>query len=76
EVLTEFWFNHFNVFAGKGPVSVLVADYEQRAIRPFVLGRFRDMLGATARHPAMLTYLDNAQSVVAGYEPPRRARRF
>lgn len=76
EVLVEFWFNHFNVFAGKGPVSVLVADYEQRAIRPFVLGRFRDMLGATARHPAMLTYLDNAQSVVAGYQPPRRARRF
>ncbi|MDG0835415.1 DUF1800 domain-containing protein [Pelomonas saccharophila] len=76
EVLVEFWFNHFNVFAGKGPVSVLVADYEQRAIRPFVLGRFRDMLGATAKHPAMLTYLDNAQSVVAGYQPPRRARRF
>ena len=76
EALTEFWFNHFNVFAGKGPVGVLVADYEQRAIRPFVLGRFRDMLGATARHPAMLVYLDNAQSVVAGYEPPQRARRF
>ena len=76
EALTEFWFNHFNVFAGKGPVGVLVADYEQRAIRPFVLGRFRDMLGATARHPAMLLYLDNAQSVVAGYEPPQRARRF
>ncbi|WP_422018286.1 DUF1800 domain-containing protein [Roseateles sp.] len=76
EVLTEFWFNHFNVYAGKGPVGVLVADYEQRAIRPHVLGRFRDMLGATARHPAMLTYLDNAQSVVAGYQPPQRARRF
>jgi uncharacterized protein (DUF1800 family) len=76
EVLTEFWFNHFNVYAGKGPVGVLVADYEQRAIRPHVLGRFRDMLGATARHPAMLLYLDNAQSVVAGYEPPQRARRF
>ncbi|MFG6467627.1 DUF1800 domain-containing protein [Roseateles sp. BYS87W] len=76
EVLTEFWFNHFNVFAGKGPVGVLVADYEQRAVRPHVLGRFRDMLGATARHPAMLLYLDNAQSVVAGYEPPHRARRL
>jgi uncharacterized protein (DUF1800 family) len=75
EVLTEFWFNHFNVFAGKNAVGVLVADYEQRAIRPHVLGRFRDMLGATASHPAMLIYLDNAQSVVAGYEPPRRARR-
>ncbi len=76
EVMTEFWFNHFNVFAGKNAVGVLVADYEQRAIRPHVLGRFRDMLGATARHPAMLIYLDNAQSVVAGYEPPKRARRF
>ena len=75
EVLVEFWFNHFNVFAGKNAVGVLVADYEQRAIRPHVLGRFRDMLGATARHPAMLIYLDNAQSVVAGYEPPQRARR-
>jgi uncharacterized protein (DUF1800 family) len=76
EVLVEFWFNHFNVFAGKGPVSVLVADYEARAIRPFVLGRFRDMLGATAKHPAMLHYLDNERSVVAGYEPPRAARRL
>jgi uncharacterized protein (DUF1800 family) len=76
EVMVEFWFNHFNVFAGKNTVGVLVADYEQRAIRPHVLGRFRDMLGATARHPAMLVYLDNAQSVVAGYEPPRAARRF
>ncbi|HEY0953424.1 MAG TPA: DUF1800 domain-containing protein [Roseateles sp.] len=76
EVLAEFWFNHFNVFAGKNAVGVLVADYEQRAIRPHVLGRFRDMLGATARHPAMLIYLDNAQSVVAGYQPPQRARRL
>jgi uncharacterized protein (DUF1800 family) len=76
ELLVEFWFNHFNVFAGKGPVSVLVADYEARAIRPHVLGRFRDMLGATAQHPAMLHYLDNERSVVAGYEPPRATRRF
>ena len=76
EVLVEFWFNHFNVFAGKGPVSVLVADYEGRAIRPYVLGRFRDMLGATAKHPAMLHYLDNERSVVAGYQPPAAARRY
>ncbi len=76
ELLVDFWFNHFNVFAGKGPVSVLVADYEARAIRPHVFGRFRDMLGATARHPAMLHYLDNERSVVAGYEPPRAARRL
>ena len=74
EVLVDFWFNHFNVFAGKGPVSVWVGSYEREAIRPFVLGNFRDMLGATAKHPAMLFYLDNAQSVAPGYQP--RARRF
>jgi len=72
ELLVDFWFNHFNVFAGKGPVSVLVGDYEARAIRPHVLGSFRAMLGATAKHPAMLIYLDNAQSVVAGYQAPGR----
>jgi uncharacterized protein (DUF1800 family) len=66
ERLVEFWFNHFNVFIGKGPVRVLIADYEARAIRPFVLGRFREMLGATAQHPAMLIYLDNAQSGARG----------
>lgn len=73
EVLVEFWFNHFNVFVGKGPVSVLAGAYEREAIRPHVLGRFRDLLGATAKHPAMLIYLDNAQSVRPGYRPPMRA---
>jgi uncharacterized protein (DUF1800 family) len=63
EVLVDFWFNHFNVFAGKGPVGVLVGSYEREAIRPHVFGKFRAMLGATAKHPAMLIYLDNAQSV-------------
>ncbi len=62
EVLVDFWFNHFNVFAGKGPVGVLVGSYEREAIRPHVFGKFRDMLGATAQHPAMLIYLDNAQN--------------
>ena len=70
EVLVEFWFNHFNVFVGKGPVSVLAGAYEREAIRPHVLGRFRDLLGATARHPAMLLYLDNAQSVRTGFRAP------
>jgi uncharacterized protein (DUF1800 family) len=75
ETLVEFWFNHFNVFVGKGPVSVLAGAYEREAIRPHVLGRFRDLLGATARHPAMLVYLDNAQSVRPGYRlPPRVAQ--
>jgi len=63
ELLVDFWFNHFNVFAGKGAVAVLVGDYERRAIRPHVFGSFRAMLGASAKHPAMLIYLDNAQSV-------------
>jgi uncharacterized protein (DUF1800 family) len=66
ERLVEFWFNHFNVFIGKGPCRVLVGDYEASAIRPYVLGRFRELLGATAQHPAMLVYLDNAQSGAGG----------
>ncbi len=62
EVMTDFWFNHFNVFFGDGPVRYLVADYEKNAIRAHVFGKFHDMLRATARHPAMLVYLDNAMS--------------
>ncbi|HEX5107528.1 MAG TPA: DUF1800 domain-containing protein [Vicinamibacterales bacterium] len=62
EVLVDFWLNHFNVFTGKGAVRMLLTSYERDAIRPHVLGRFRDMLLATARHPAMLFYLDNWQS--------------
>ncbi len=71
ERLVEFWFNHFNVYAGKNAVSVYVGAYEREAIRPHILGRFRDMLGATARHPAMLVYLDNHQSVAPGFQPRR-----
>ena len=62
EVLVDFWFNHFNVFAGKGPVRGYLSDYERDAIRPHVLGWFRDLLGAVAKSPAMLFYLDNWQS--------------
>lgn len=62
EKMTWFWMNHFNVFAGKGNLRALVGDYEERAVRPHALGRFRDLLGATVRHPAMLRYLDNAQN--------------
>ena len=61
-VMTDFWFNHFNVFFGKAADRWLVADYEKTAIRPHVFGRFEDMLTATASHPAMLFYLDNWQS--------------
>ena len=59
EVLVDFWFNHFNVFAGKGATRNYVGAYERDAIRLYVLGSFREMLGATAKHPAMLFYLDN-----------------
>lgn len=62
EMLTWFWFNHFNVFQRKGPVRFMVADYEEQAIRPHVLGNFRDLVRATLRHPAMLFYLDNAKN--------------
>jgi uncharacterized protein (DUF1800 family) len=62
EVMVEFWFNHFNVFAGKGPTRLYLTEYERDVIRPRALGRFRDLLGATAKSPAMLFYLDNWQS--------------
>ena len=59
EVLVDFWFNHFNVFAGKGRTSAYLPDYEREAIRPHIWGSFRELLGATAESPAMLFYLDN-----------------
>jgi uncharacterized protein (DUF1800 family) len=62
EVMVDFWYNHFNVFAGKGIDRALVASYERDAIRPYALGNFRALLGATAKHPAMLFYLDNVVS--------------
>ena len=72
EVLTDFWFNHFNVYAGKGLTRVFITEYEREAIRPHVLGRFRDLLGATAKSPAMLFYLDNARSSRPGADTERR----
>lgn len=79
EVLTDFWLNHFSVFIGKGQLRHHVGAYERDAIRPHVLGRFRDLLGAVAHSPAMLLYLDNAQSVADSARPtlatPRNARR-
>ena len=62
EVLVDFWFNHFNVFSGKGQVRMYLNEYERGAIRPHVLGKFQDLLIATATSPAMLFYLDNWQS--------------
>jgi uncharacterized protein (DUF1800 family) len=65
EVLVDFWFNHFNVYEGKNNVNLrpLLASYERDAIRAHVFGHFKDLLLATARHPAMLYYLDNWQSI-------------
>jgi uncharacterized protein (DUF1800 family) len=65
EELVDFWYNHFNVFLEKGADRYLVPTYEREAIRPHVLGKFRDLLEATAMSPAMLFYLDNWQSVGA-----------
>lgn len=62
EQMTWFWLNHFSVFQAKANLRWTVADYEERAIRPHALGRFRDLVMATLTHPAMLVYLDNAQS--------------
>ncbi|ACA19504.1 Protein of unknown function DUF1800 [Methylobacterium sp. 4-46] len=62
ERLTWIWFNRFNVHQGKANLRAMVGDYLDTAIRPHALGRFRDLLGATLRHPAMLRYLDNAEN--------------
>ncbi len=81
EVLADFWFNHFNVYLDKGADKWLTTAYERDAIRPYVLGRFKDMLRATAESPAMLFYLDNWRSVgsvaggkIKGAAPKARAR--
>jgi uncharacterized protein (DUF1800 family) len=66
QVMTDFWYNHFNVFAGKGLDHLWAGAYEEQAIRPYALGHFRDLLGATAHHPAMLFYLDNWQNTAPG----------
>ena len=82
EVMVDFWTNHFNVFVGKGADRFLLPSYIEETIRPRALGNFEDLLIATARSPAMLFYLDNAQSVAPGSAPPRpfmspfRRRRF
>jgi len=59
EVMVDFWYNHFNVFAAKGADRWLITEYERDAIRPHAMGNFRDLLEATAKSPAMLFYLDN-----------------
>ncbi|HEX3822694.1 MAG TPA: DUF1800 family protein [Candidatus Sulfotelmatobacter sp.] len=88
EVMTDFWFNHFNIFVGKGQERLLLTNYEQDVIRPHALGKFEDLLVATAKSPAMLFFLDNwlsvgpnsmqAQGIPARpmYGPYGRPRRF
>ncbi len=73
ERMTWFWFNHFNVHQYKANIRVVVGDYEDRAIRPFALSKFRDLLTATLYHPAMLRYLDNADNA-AGHLNENYAR--
>ena len=76
EVMVDFWTNHFNVFVGKGADRFLLPSYREETIRPRALGRFEDLLIATAESPAMLFYLDNAQSVAPGSVPPQQRRSF
>jgi uncharacterized protein (DUF1800 family) len=68
--MADFWFNHFNVFANKSLDGLWIGAYEREAVRPHALGRFRDLLGATAHHPAMLFYLDNTQNAAPGSKGP------
>jgi len=75
EVLDDFWFNHFNVFYDKGADRFSIPDYERQAIRPNVLGKFRDLLEATAKSPAMLFYLDNFQSVRSDIDANNKNRK-
>src|SRR6267143_1193466 len=70
QVMDDFWFNHFNVFAGKGEDRYYLTAYERDVIEPHALGKFKDLLTATAKSPAMLFYLDNFLSA-----DPRAAQR-
>ena len=70
QVMDDFWFNHFNVFAGKGEDRYYLTSYERDVIAPHALGKFKDLLNGTAKSPAMLFYLDNFLSA-----DPRAAQR-
>ena len=71
QVMGDFWFNHFNVFAGKGEDRYFLTSYERDVIQPHALGKFKDLVTATAKSPAMLFYLDNFLSA-----DPRAAQRL
>ena len=72
EVMVDFWTNHFNVFANKGADRWLLISYDRDTIRPHTMGKFQDILRATAESPAMLFYLDNFQSVSPNSQQPQR----
>jgi uncharacterized protein (DUF1800 family) len=73
--MVDFWENHFSVFAGKGQTRLYLTHYDREVIRPRVLGRFRDLVGAVARSPAMLFYLDNWRSAADSGRPTLGGRR-
>jgi len=78
QVMDDFWFNHFNVFAGKGEDRWYLTSYERDVIQPHAFGKFKDLLTATAKSPAMLFYLDNFLSAdprAADRQAAERARR-
>src|SRR5439155_1161333 len=74
QVMVDFWANHFNVFFAKGAERFLTPSYIEQTIRPRALGKFADLLIATAQSPAMLFYLDNWESVAPGSTPPQAMR--
>jgi len=71
ELMVDFWENHFSIFANKDDDRYLLTGFDRETIRPFAMGRFRDLLGATAHSPAMLFYLDNWRSSVPRPYPAR-----
>ncbi len=75
EVMTDFWLNHFNIFINKRQERYLLTSFERDAIRPHALGKFKDLLIATATSPAMLFYLDNAESIGPDSDFARRGGR-
>src|SRR6266849_2450569 len=74
ESMVGFWENHFSIFANKDDDRYLLTSYDRDTIRPFAMGRFRDLLGATAHSPAMLFYLDNWRSSVARPYPATKTK--
>jgi uncharacterized protein (DUF1800 family) len=70
EVMADFWTNHFNIFVGKNLDRAYLPSFIEETVRPRIFGKFEDLLIATAKSPAMMVYLDNAESIVPGAEPP------